>query len=205
MVYFQQMHYAADQSYKTSPRPKVSYSNPHRPCRSATGKTPPDQFYVISQPCRSIEVIEVWCRRASCLDPPRAVELRLELMPPVCSDGVDPKGEFFDDIINKFDGTLLIMLRVYLKCSNRGCIINSCILITANLMPFFVFQPQKFHIDLNMMPGHCFSVALCVERSSCGCFWQAINAIASQDTLHTWAWNTNPMISLQVPHDALRT
>ena len=86
------------------------------------------------------------------------VELGLELMPPVCSDGIDPKWEFLDHIINKLDGALLIVLPVYLKCSDTGCIIDSRVLIAANFIPLIIFQRQKLHIDLNMMPGNRFGV-----------------------------------------------
>ena len=45
------------------------------------------------------------------------VELCLELMPSIGSDGIDPKRELLDHIINELDGALSIMFLVDLKPS----------------------------------------------------------------------------------------
>ena len=45
------------------------------------------------------------------------VELCLELMPSIGSDGIDPKRELLDHIINALDGALSIMFLVDLKPS----------------------------------------------------------------------------------------
>ena len=66
------------------------------------------------------------------------VELCLELMPSIGSDGIDPERELLDHIINELDGALLVMLPVYLKHSDTGSVINSCVLITADLVPLIV-------------------------------------------------------------------
>ena len=69
------------------------------------------------------------------------MELGLELMPSVRSDGIDPKREFLDHIINKLDGALLIMLPVYLKRPDPGCIIDSCVLKAANISTGRSYRP----------------------------------------------------------------
>ncbi len=113
------------------------------------------------------------------------VELGLELVPSIGSDGIDPKRELLDHIINELDGALLVMLPVNLKRSDTGCVIDRRVLIAANLVSFVVFQRQELHIDLNMMPRNRFSISFGVQSPPWCCFGQPVKAVASQDTVDT--------------------
>ena len=111
------------------------------------------------------------------------VELGLELVPSIGSDGIDPKRKLLDHVINELDGALLIVLPVDLKRSDTGCVIDSRVLIASDLVSFVVFQRQELHIDLNMMPRNRFSVSFGVQSPPWCFFGQPIKAVASQDAV----------------------
>ncbi len=94
------------------------------------------------------------------------VELGLELMPSIGSDCIDSKRELPNDMIDELDGALLIVLSIDLKRSDTRRVIDSRVLITANLVSFVVFQRQELHIYLNMMPWNRFGIPLRMQSSS---------------------------------------
>ena len=79
-------------------------------------------------------------------------------MASVCSDRVKSEGEFFDHIIDKPNGILLIVPREDLHRSYPGGIVNSCILKASDSVALKVPQRDKFDINLDMMPGNFFGV-----------------------------------------------
>ena len=86
------------------------------------------------------------------------MKLGLKLMASVYSDRMDTEREFFDHIINKLYGILLIMTRVDFQRSFPGGIINSCILKASDSVALKIPQTGKFDINLNMMPRNFFGV-----------------------------------------------
>ena len=85
------------------------------------------------------------------------VKTSLKLVPPIGSDRADPKRKPFDHIIHELDGTILVMFWEDPQSSNTGSIINGCVLVTLYGLSLTIFQPQKLHIYLNMMPGTVFA------------------------------------------------
>jgi len=81
------------------------------------------------------------------------MKLGLKLMASVCPNRMDAEGEFFNHIINKLNGILLIVTRVDLQCPDSGGIINSRVLKAANPDSLKVPKRDKFDIHLDMMAG----------------------------------------------------
>ncbi len=76
-------------------------------------------------------------------DPPifdMPVEARLKFMAIVGSNGMNAKGEFFNEKIDEFDHCRLIMLAKDFYSTNTRGIIDSCILKSSDFLTFFVLQ-----------------------------------------------------------------
>ena len=57
------------------------------------------------------------------------MELRLELMAPVCANGMDPERELLNKVINEVTGVGLVVSRVNLEGAHPCRIIDSGVLI----------------------------------------------------------------------------
>ena len=57
------------------------------------------------------------------------MKLRLELMAPVCANGMDPEGELLDKVIDEVTCISLVVAGIYLESAYPRRIIDSCVLI----------------------------------------------------------------------------
>ena len=88
------------------------------------------------------------------------MELGLELVPIVCPHLANAERKLFDDVVDEKDGVCLCMPLINFEGANSGCIIDSGVLETANLLAAFSFEGQKLNVNLNVMSWNLFLIAL---------------------------------------------
>ena len=94
------------------------------------------------------------------------MELGLKLMVSICSDRMESEGEFFDHILNKLNGVLLIVTRVDLQRPDPGCIVDGRVLKASDSFAIKIPQGNKFNINLDVMARHFFGITSCVDSSA---------------------------------------
>ncbi len=91
------------------------------------------------------------------------VELCLELMAPVCADGVDPEGELLDKVINEVTRIRLVMSGVDFEGAYPGRIVDRGVLIPLDCFFVFIQKLQKLNINLDVMTRHLFLIPFGVD------------------------------------------
>ena len=112
------------------------------------------------------------------------MEFGLELMTVVGPHLVNAEWELFDDMINEVDGVCLRMFFIDLERANPSCIVDCCILESANLFTAFSFEGQKLNVHLNVMPRHLFLISFGVQFAHASASGKPIEAIALEDAVN---------------------
>jgi hypothetical protein len=94
------------------------------------------------------------------------MKLSLKLMASVCSDRVKSEGEFFDHIINKLNGILLIVTRIDFQRPDPGGIVNRRVLKAPDSVALKIPQRDKLDIHLDMMTQNLFGITSSMNRSA---------------------------------------
>jgi hypothetical protein len=102
-------------------------------------------------------------------DPPvldMPMELRLELMTPICTNRVDAKWELVDRVVNEFDGVCLIVTVVDPEGSHARGVIDGRVLKAPDSMPLGGLEAHNLHVCLDMMAWDLLGVSVRVNGSS---------------------------------------
>ena len=94
------------------------------------------------------------------------VKLRLELVPSVRPDGVNPKRKRVDHVIEKTDRVLLRMPSIDSERPNPRGIVDGRVLIATGDLAVLADQLQKSDIHLDVVPRHLLFVSVGRDRAS---------------------------------------
>ena len=108
------------------------------------------------------------------------MKLGLKLMTSVSSDRMDTEWKFLNHIINKFNGILLIVTRVYFQCPDTSGIINSCILKASDPVALKIPQRDKFDINLDVVTWDFFRISSRLNRTAWHCFRQTPHSVSNK-------------------------
>ena len=170
--------------------PLVFCLNPHHLYKSTVDRILPDPYD------------EIFRLYTLILNMP--MKLGLKLMTSVSSDRMDTEWKFLNHIINKFNGILLIMTRVYFQCPDTSGIINSCILKASDPVALKIPQRDKFDINLDVVTWDFFRISSRVNSTAWRCFRQTPHSVSNKGVVNVGYRYLYAMITLQVPSYSFR-
>lgn len=102
------------------------------------------------------------------------VKLRLELMPVVRADFLEPEWELFDDVIDEVDRISLRVLFIDLKDPHTRRVIDCSKLETSYFFALFSYECQELDVHLDAGARHLFLISLCINFTYSGSTRQSV-------------------------------
>ena len=87
------------------------------------------------------------------------MEQSLELMAPICANGMDAKRKLIDHVIYEINGVVLSMTSVDLQSPDPGGIIYGSVLETTDLPVLGVLESKECHINLDVVARNLLGIA----------------------------------------------
>ena len=113
------------------------------------------------------------------------MELCLEFVAVVGANRRYTEGELLYHMVDEVNGILLCVSLVDFQSADPGCVVNGGILEATHLLLFRIFEVEELHINLDVMAGYLFLVALRQHGPLPGVARQAIEAVAQEYVSHT--------------------
>ena len=129
------------------------------------------------------------------------MELGLELVTIIRAHLANAKRELFDDVVNEVDRVCLRMFLVDLEGAHSGCIVDRCVLKSADLLAAFSFEGQKFNVHLDVMSRHLLLIAFGVQFAHACASGQSVEAVTLQDAVDPSIGDFDAVITRQIPND----
>jgi len=124
-------------------------------------------------------------------------------MPVICPYDLYPEGHLPNDQIHKINGVLLGVLAIDLEDPNPSSIINGRVLESLYRSEAFIWEPQEFHVDLDVVSRNLFLIKMKGPSSppSFHILGKPIEPMTTKHPLNASPRDFNGMISLKIPRD----
>ena len=126
-------------------------------------------------------------------------------MSTIRSDGMNPKGELLDHVIDEIDRALLVMPLVDFECTNPGRIVDCRELIATDLAVILRSQIEKLHVYLDVMARDLLGVAASVDGATSDIARQGTYPIALERAIDARTGGLEAMVTLEIPGNSLGT
>jgi len=129
------------------------------------------------------------------------MEVRLKLVPVVCTNGMDPKGELGNDVIDKCDGIILGMPIIDFQATDSRRIVDSRILESFYRQSIGSLDCQKFHVHLDIVTRNLLLVSVSDDGPLLCVLGKTVQAMALENPVDAPRSDFHPMVAFEIPGD----
>ena len=129
---------------------------------------------------------------------------RLELMAAVGAHRVNAEGKRPGHLVCEGDGVLLCVSPVDAERADPGGIIDRRVLVATDSLPGWPLKREEFHVDLHVMPGDLFGIAMGMHGAPAHAIGQTAQPVAPQYAVDGGVRDAHALVARQVPDDPLR-
>ena len=107
----------------------------------------------------------------------------MELMAAVCAHRVNAERKRPGHIVCEGDGVLLCGSLVDAERADPGGVIDRRVLLATDSLPGWLLEREELHVDLHVMPGDLFGIAMGMHGAPAHAIWQTAQPVAPQNAV----------------------